>query len=341
MEILDALEIQGRPGSRVELWRGDLTALESADAVDALILSAFPNDYTPTPGSLIGALDQYGLSVAELARDKDLDIRPTHSCWLSRPFERPSSGLRYKRIVCFEPAWASDPPERVGEIFRALEWILAVRPEIRSAAMPVVAAGDMGYQIDVVLPRILEAALPWLEIGLGLNRLAITTRSEGNARAAEKIFADAKRNYTSPAAPLTESTDFDVFVSYSHQNSEIADAFVALLRARRPAIRIFLDREHLQTGMAWQEEIYESLEKSRYVAALLSPAYLDSTMCKEEFGIARLHGSRVDRPFLQPLYVLSADLPTRIEYLQYMDAREDDRKKLERAADEIVSLLAN
>src|SRR5262249_10307694 len=88
----NALEVRGRPGTRVELWQADLTALGGNRPVDALLVSAFPNDYAPTSGSLIGALAAKGLSVAELATDKDFDIRPTHACWLSKPID-PRPGM--------------------------------------------------------------------------------------------------------------------------------------------------------------------------------------------------------------------------------------------------------
>ena len=59
---------------------------------------------------------------------------------LTKPFTAADHGLRFHRVLGFEPVAPGSPPERVGDIFRALEWILAVRPEIRSVAMPVVAA---------------------------------------------------------------------------------------------------------------------------------------------------------------------------------------------------------
>lgn len=59
----------------VKLFFGDLSAIPTAEAVDLLVVSAFPNDYLPTPSSLCGALARKGISVAELSSDKAVDLR--------------------------------------------------------------------------------------------------------------------------------------------------------------------------------------------------------------------------------------------------------------------------
>jgi hypothetical protein len=340
VKVLASMAIQTRPEARIELWQGDLTDLGPAFAVDALLFSAFPDDYSETPGSLVGALGARGLHVRDLALDKDLDIRPTHSCWLSKPVPPTTSGMRFRRLIGFEPWSLGQPPDRVGDIFRALEWLTAVRPEIRSAAMPVVAAGDAGYPVTTMLEPMLAVARPWMEIGLGLDRIAIAVHSDQDAAAAMQLFERVREGYTSPVAPVTEGLDFDVFVSYAHKDAELAAGFVECLREIQPDVRAFVDRDLLEIGMAWQEEIFESLERSRLVVALLSPDYLLSKPCKQEFGIARLQGDRLGRRVLCPVYVRSADLPTRVLYLQYVDAREGERERLRTAAAEIAGLLA-
>lgn len=68
MELIDTIFIHGKERKRIELHQGDLTTLRSDEAVDLLVISAFPNDYLPTSTSLIGALHRKGLSVATLAQ---------------------------------------------------------------------------------------------------------------------------------------------------------------------------------------------------------------------------------------------------------------------------------
>lgn len=85
MKVLDSITIsRGSEWAVIELCCGDLTVMAPGDAVDILVVSAFPDDYTPTLPSLIGALHEKGISVAELAASKAIDLRPYCCCWLSR-----------------------------------------------------------------------------------------------------------------------------------------------------------------------------------------------------------------------------------------------------------------
>jgi hypothetical protein len=57
--LLDHIDIpDGSLVRRVALYEGDLTAIPKEHSADTLVISAFPNDYSPTPASVIGALDK-------------------------------------------------------------------------------------------------------------------------------------------------------------------------------------------------------------------------------------------------------------------------------------------
>lgn len=121
------------------------------------------------------------------------------------------------------------------------------------------------------------------------------------------------------------------FISYSHQNKDAVDFMVAELKRLRPEIRIFLDRHELNAGAAWQQKIFEALDDCKGVVAVYSPPYLQSKVCKEEFNIALFRHRESANGVLLPVYLQSADLPTYMKLVQYIDCREGDRVKMEDA----------
>ena len=327
MRLIDTINIRGQANKRIELLQGDLTLRDIKNPFDLLIVSAFPNDYLPTCSSLIGALEGVGLSVAYLASTKELDLRANFSCWLSRALTSPS--VSFKRILCFEPRFRGSPPQVVGDIFQALTPILCQLPEVRSAAMPIVAAGNQGYSVKEMLSPLLDAASNWMEQGLPLDILKIATYSDQQATEAETELGVWVKNYNSKSEPtLQVDADYDVFISYAHENSSDVDKVIGLLNKKQPKIKIFLDRNNIKIGMAWQLEIFESLDRCRKVVAMLSPDYLNSKVCKEEFNIAWVKGRETDKNIIFPAYLYSANLPAYMKYRNYADCREGDFAKI-------------
>jgi hypothetical protein len=340
MKLLDSIEVRGEQNKVIELHQGDLTDLTAAEAFDLLVVSAYPDDYTPTSTSLIGALARKGLSVQSLAEDKEIDLRANFSSWLSKEFTPRNPGLRFRRILCFEPLVRGRPPELVGDIFRALTPVLAERPDIRTVALPLVAAGDQGYPAAVMLSPLLEAALHWLENGLPLDCIKIVVQADPQAQEALDLFSEQKAQYQRSAPRLqTQGIDYDVFISYSRANAPESEAMEQALRVSRPGIRIFVDRKEIDIGSAWQPEIFENLDKCRKVLALLSPDYLGSKVCKEEFNIAWIRARETDEDLIFPVYLYTAALPTYMKYRNYFDCREGDRSKIAEASKRLLGAL--
>lgn len=384
MKTLSSIQVHGAKPRRIELLQGDLTELGADEGFDLLVVSAFPDDYLPTRTSLIGALHRKGLSVAALAKDKSVDLRDNFSCWLSKPLSPTDPGLRFTRILCFEPSKRGAPPEVVGDIFRALMPILAEEPDINSIALPIVAAGNQGCSVAEMLPPLLDAALGWLEKGLPLDCIKIVTLRDTQAAEAERIFNARKLAYLTPrpaaATPLAgddfllgggvdrggasdgnfrsmdsgiaspdtapapafetpAEPEYDVFISYSRKNAHDSEMLEKTLRRLRPEIRIFVDRKNLDVGCAWQIEIFESLDKCRKIVAMLSPEYIASKVCKEEFNIAWLRGREADDDIIFPLYLYSAPLPTYMKYKNFLDCREGDALRIEEASRRLLETL--
>jgi TIR domain len=385
MKFLNSIEIPGGQRKRIELYQGDITSLTAAEGFDLLVVSAYPDDYTPTDDSLIGALYRKELSVAALAMNKEVDLRKDFSCWLSNEFKPQNSGLRFRRILCFEPLNRGEAPELVGDIFRALIPILAGKPEIRTMALPIVAVGDQGYAVADILTPLLKAAFHWLKAGLPLDFIKIVIRSEAQSQEALQIFSDWKDEYfprvmfsrsknkgslrhyskvdldqlrspiltsrsddflprsESPESPESPQRygdmDYDVFISYSRTNASESEALEQALREARPDIRIFVDRKEIDIGSAWQPEIFESLDKCHKVVALLSPAYLSSKMCKEEYNIAWIRSRETGEDLIFPIYLYTAGLPTYMKYRNYLDCREGDRSKIAEASRKLLAAL--
>ena len=131
------------------------------------------------------------------------------------------------------------------------------------------------------------------------------------------------------------------FVSYSRKDSDEVDCLMVGLQSFNPKVRVFLDRLELTVGSAWQEELYQALEKCRKVIAVYSPSYLESKMCKEEFNIALFRHRESEDGVLLPIYLYSAQLPVYMRMIQYIDCREGDQKKIDGACKEFMTMLAN
>jgi hypothetical protein len=339
MRLIDSITVQYQSNERsVMLFTGDLALLPQHEAVDVLIVSAFPDDYTPTASSLIGALAGVGVSVADLADDKEIDLRRFSGCWLSREIDRPN--VHFRRILCFEPRQRGCIHEVVGDIFRSIVPLTAGKDAISQIAMPVVASGDRGEPAEAMLEALTNAAVHWLSVGLPLDRIKLVLRESADLQSLTAAFGRVKQHYSqTPPAAGQHSFRFDVFVSYSQKDKDAVDDLVSALRAVRPSLRVFLDRLELRPGSAWQQHLFDAIDESRKVICAFSPNYLSSKVCKEEFNIALFRHRESTEGVLLPVYLFTAELPTYMKLIHYEDVREGDRLKFATSAETLALQL--
>ncbi len=216
MQIIDELTVLPHRGdgqeASIQLLAGDLAAIPPTHAVDALVVSAFPDSYTPNPGTLFSSLFERGLDMRAIARRKEEDERVRLGCWLSQTLSPElASRFNFRRIICFEPlypAFVADAgnertniEDRVGFVFRCLNnFIIPDRDgqrrfDIDSVAMPLLATGNQQVALEDLLPRLLDAAIFWLEQGLPIRQLKIVAFSGEKATAAAALFAASRQRH--------------------------------------------------------------------------------------------------------------------------------------------------
>jgi len=87
------------------------------------------------------------------------------------------------------------------------------------------------------------------------------------------------------------SAPFRVFISYSRQDAEMADAVVADLEAR--GFEVTIDRRDLPFGEEWQAELRDFILGSDTVIWLVSPASIGSRWVNWELGEVQRAGKRL------------------------------------------------
>jgi hypothetical protein len=340
MKLLEQLSVQHQSHAKqLELYHGDLTDMPPEQGVDVLVISTWPGDYEPYPGTVIGALHRKGISVAQLAQNKAADLRQTFFCWLSPEISSPDPGIQFKRILCFEHLPEGQPAEVVGDILQSLMPFMTPDLSIKKIAIPLLVTGQQGVPIADILEPLFGSVAHWLELGLPIEALKIVEISELKAAEIKGAFSILKRQFAREQQMGSSTYKYDIFVSYSHTNSDEVFAIVDQLQALRPRLRIFVDRQALNTGAAWQQELYEALDDCEKVVAVYSPAYLVSKVCKEEFNIALFRHRDSEKGVLVPIYLQDANLPTYMKLIQYIDFRGKTSREYRPLCEQLLSTL--
>jgi len=196
MQLLDQIIINRNENNttQIQLLQGDLSAIPKEHAADILILSAYPGSYVPVPRTLIAALYNKGIDVAEMAKDKAIDLRDQLGCWLSQPLSgQQQEQFNFKRILCFEPSMqTNDQAAVVGNIFRCIN-TFAFNENNNVIAMPVLASGKQRVPFEKMLPALLDASIFWMESGLPITCIKLVLFSEEQAAVALPVFIRARQ----------------------------------------------------------------------------------------------------------------------------------------------------
>jgi hypothetical protein len=153
-----AIDHPGGGTRTLQLCQGDLANMSPADYVDMIVVSALPGDYSPTSGSLIGALYQNGVSVQQLSSNKAHNYEPVLPTWVSQVVSGSNPGIQFGQIIVYEPANpATSSAQLVSTIFTTLQAYRGTAAT--TVGVPLVSTGSGGADPSLILRELFYAAV--------------------------------------------------------------------------------------------------------------------------------------------------------------------------------------
>jgi hypothetical protein len=114
---------------------------------------------------------------------------------------------------------------------------------------------------------------------------------------------------------------YDIYISHCPTDHSTALQVEEFLQENK-GLKIFHDTQELNENESWQDDIYDTMVKCSRIVTLLSPGYLASESCIEQYNIALCISRRKHKEVLAPFYVVSVEyLPTYMGLMQYIDCR--------------------
>jgi hypothetical protein len=131
---------------------------------------------------------------------------------------------------------------------------------------------------------------------------AVTTARDG------AILISHTATETEAAKALAEVLDApSLFISYAHEDSELASGLAAALRAR--GCRVWIDSVDLRIGDDMVPRIGEAIDSVDFLLAILTEASVQSPWCKRELSAAVAAALKTDRVKVLPIRIGSVALP--------------------------------
>ena len=114
-------------------------------------------------------------------------------------------------------------------------------------------------------------------------------------------------------------------MSYSPKDHDCALMVVKFLQSQRN-VSVFHEFQELNDDKSWQEEIFDIMGKCARVIALLSPGYLETESCIEQYNMALCINRRSHGTVLAPFYITTVEyMPTYMSLIQYEYCRYSAR----------------
>ncbi|XP_033121103.1 uncharacterized protein LOC117120195 [Anneissia japonica] len=195
-----------------------------------------------------------------------------------------------------------------------------------------------------------EAAVNWMKAGLPLRKLKIVLYAANVDDKRElleknkhmcKLFKDLKERYgMKELAQKNIPIEYDAYISFSKEDEMFATIIKQKLELAKSDIRIFENQQEIKNEEVWQEDMYDVMMRCARVITVLTPQYLRSVSCMEQYNMALCCHRTAERDILTPFYVEPIEvMPTYMGLVQYVDCLEKDTNKIYAACEQLSSTL--
>lgn len=117
----------------------------------------------------------------------------------------------------------------------------------------------------------------------------------------------------------------DVFISYPHSRMRwVEDQLYAPLQARRPDLRIFLERQSMPVGVGWLSYLAEMVHRCCVFLPVYCTEYFQSDYCQWELLLALARDPIGRKRIIVPVRLGLVALPPYCTLIQAEDATQPD-----------------
>ncbi len=180
LQLLESLDVYyGKSKRNVSLCSGDISELDTKEAVDYMAISTQPNFYLADSGTVLYSLNKKGVSVETLSKDKAVDYRPEIPCWISKEVK----GIQSGRLAIFEP---NEPKNSAYDLVTYVFSAIAMHEQGRTGdlkvAMPMLCTGKSGVDPIEMIEAIFFAAVHWGAMKFPFKEIKIVIYPNSNAK---------------------------------------------------------------------------------------------------------------------------------------------------------------
>ena len=248
-----------------------------AGEYDLVVCSAFKNDYLPIKRTVIGKLDQMGISVKALSASPEIDCK-SFGVWISEE----TGSTRFKRVCCVELLDFSHDVDYVVDLvlkktFSTLKYAIEQASiagiPTKRIILPILGAGSQGIEMSYIVPPLINQVMGILNL-FDVDEITFFEINAEKAVMLKKYMFEA----------LDDKDETDVFISYSSKQIKRAYEIAAILRENK--ITYWMAPDSIPPSEDYIDRIANALTNTKMVLLLLTPEAEASQWVKKEVGTA-------------------------------------------------------